>query len=336
MNRTGVLLVNLGTPNSPNEKDVYKYLIEFLLDERVIDYSWLKRQALVRGVIVPSRYKQSAELYRHIWTKEGSPLLVHGKNLQKGLQVALGDAFIVELAMRYQNPSIKAGLEKLQKAHVNKIVIFPLFPQYSSATTGSVHQKVMECIQSWEVIPALHFFNQFHDHPSFINAICENAKKHSIADYDHILFSFHGLPERQIQKADLTKNCLKKGCCQSKTKANKFCYKSQCISTAQRIVEELNIDKNHFTICFQSRLGKDPWLQPYTQDEINNCAKKGWKKILVFSPSFVCDCLETTCEISYEYGKEFRNLGGEKLQLVEGLNSEPAWIQGLKEIILNH
>lgn len=335
-NPTGILLVNLGTPDSHSKADVFRYLNEFLTDGRVIDFPWLRRQLLVRGIIVPFRYRQSAKLYRHLWTEEGSPLLVYGKAVQEKLQTSLGDQFKVSLAMRYQNPSISSGLEELKQARVKELIIFPLFPQYASATTGSVHQKVMEHVKNWEVIPKLTFINSYYDHPAFIEAFCQRGQQYPLSAYDHILFSFHGLPERQLRKADCGKQCLTSDCCKKINAVNQFCYKAQCHATALAIANTLNIPSNRYTICFQSRLGKDPWIQPYTSDVIESCAKQGYKKLLVFCPAFVCDCLETLTEISVEYQAFFKEKGGEELQLVEGLNTHPAWIQALHTIVMNH
>ncbi len=332
----GILLVNLGTPDSYRSRDILRYLNEFLTDERVMDLPWLQRQLLVRGMIVPFRYRQSTRLYRQLWTKEGSPLLVHGKTVQDDLQTRLGPEFKVSLAMRYQNPSIASGLEELRQAQVKSIVILPLFPQYASATTGSVHQKVMEHIKKWPIIPKMIFINSYPDHPGLIQAFCARGKQYEISRYDHILFSFHGLPEKQIRQIDSFQKCLSRECCQTLNTRNQFCYKAQCHATARAIVQQLGIEERKYTICFQSRLGKDPWIQPYTTDLVRQCAERGHKQILVFCPAFVCDCLETTCEIGHEYAVEFRNRGGDSLQLVEGLNSHPVWIEALKNIILQH
>lgn len=313
--KTGVLLINLGTPKSPSLYHVFRYLNEFLTDGRVIDYPWLKRQLLVRGVIIPARLRQTTALYKKLWTPQGSPLLVHGIAVKEKLQNVLGSGYHVALGMRYQAPSIQKALDELQAAKVNQIVVLPLFPQYASASTGSVQQKVMEEISSWQVIPKLTFIDNFYDHPGFIQAFCERAKQYQVGSYDHVLFSFHGLPERQLQKCDGLN------------------YKEQCFATAKAITAKLKLDKSHYTVCFQSRLGKDPWIKPYTQEVIEEKAKQGSKRMLVFCPAFVCDCLETTIEISYEYDKVFKKRGGEALQLVEGLNSHPAWIEALKEIV---
>lgn len=331
---TGLLLVNLGTPDSPRPWDVFRYLNEFLTDPRVIDLPWLRRQLLVRGIIVPLRFRQSAKLYQKLWTEEGSPLLVHGKSVKNLLQASLGNDFKVALAMRYQNPSISAGLEELRKANVKEIVILPLFPQYASATTGSIHQKVMEHVRNWTVIPKMTFIQSYHDHPALIDAFCEKSRSHQLDSYDQIIFSFHGLPERQILQADPRQTCLQPGCCERKRRDHRACYRQQCVETADAIAKQLQISPERYTICFQSRLGKDPWIQPYTSDILQQCAKEGKKRLLVFCPSFVCDCLETTSEISDEYGHLFKQSGGAALDLVEGLNDHPAWIKTLRTLVL--
>lgn len=336
LKKRGVLLINLGTPKSPHLKDVFNYLNEFLTDPRVMDLPWLKRQLLVRGLIVPKRYKQSSEQYRHLWLKEGSPLLYYGELVQKKLQEALGDEYIVELAMRYQTPSISDSLEKLRKANLDELIVLPLFPQYASATTGSVNQKVMESLRHWNTFPRLVFINHFFEEPLFIDAICARAKQYALSSFDHLLFSFHGLPERQIRKADLSGSCLSKECCLQLCMNKSFCYKAQCFATAKAIAAKLDLKTENYSICFQSRLGNDPWIQPYLSDVMKDCKEKGYKSILVFSPSFICDCLETTCEISIEYQREFKRMGGEKLQLVEGLNDHPLWIDALKHLVLEN
>lgn len=333
--KRGVLLVNLGTPLSHRPVDVFRYLNEFLTDPRVIDTPWLQRQLLVRGIIVPTRYRQSAEQYRRLWLEEGSPLLVHGRAVEQKLQLALGTTYQVVLAMRYQTPSILEGLEKLKQEQVEEIMILPLFPQYASATTGSVHQKVMQSLQNWQVIPKLVFMNHYFDHPLLIEAFCARAQQYILSSYDHILFSFHGLPEKQIRKADTTGQCLTQQCCQALCQRNRFCYKAQCYATARAIAARLNLDEKEYTICFQSRLGKDPWIQPYLGDVLQACVQQGQKRLLVFCPSFVSDCLETTCEITHEYGEKFKALGGKEVQLVEGLNSHPAWIEALRQMVLD-
>lgn len=335
MKKTGILLINLGTPDSSAPSDVRRYLIEFLTDERVIDLPWLQRQFLVRGLIVPRRYKTSAKAYKEIWTSEGSPLLVHGNRLKAALQKELGGRFLVELAMRYQNPSIEVGLDALLKQGISDLIILPLFPHYASATTGSVHQKVMETLSRRHVIPKVTFIDQYCDHPGLLEAFCATAKAHPITDYDHVLFSFHGLPERQLTKVDCYNHCLSSSnCCEKIDAINKNCYAAQCYATATALAKRLEISRQKYTISFQSRLGKEPWLQPYTAQTIVDLAKNKKENVLVFCPSFVCDCLETLYEIKVEYAEDFRKAGGKQLTLVEGLNDSPAWVQGLRNIIL--
>lgn len=327
---TGVLLVNLGTPDSPNPKDVHRYLVEFLTDPRVMDIPWLSRQLLVRGVIIPKRYRQSAQSYQMIWTEEGSPLKMYGHRVEKELQDRLGKEYKVLLAMRYQNPSIQSAIDQFQSLGLNRLIVMPLFPQYASATTGSVHERVMHALSRWEVLPELRFINQYAEHPGLIKAFCKAAKMFDLGLYDHILFSFHGLPVRQVKKA-----CRLHGpeCFEHLSKNKHQCYVAQCHSTACAIANSLKLDSKRFSITYQSRLGKDPWLEPFTQDSIHKLAKSGSKRVLVFCPSFVCDCLETTYEIGVEYAGEFKQAGGERLDLVPGLNDSPIWIDALHDII---
>ena len=335
MAKKGVLLVNLGTPDGPATKDVRRYLDEFLMDPRVIDISPVSRALLVKGIIVPFRSPKSAKLYKHIWDdKTGSPLLHYSKLQLKMLQERLGDGYLVELAMRYQSPPIDSALARLKDALVESIQVIALFPQYASASTGSVHEKVMEIVSKWPTIPSISFANSFHDNELMIETFANNAKKYKPETFDHILFSFHGLPQRQLIKCDHTGNyCLKvDGCCNTLNDTNKFCYSAQSHDTARLIAEELNLPKEKYTICFQSRLGKDPWVQPYTSEVVAKLAKQGKKRVLVFCPAFVADCLETVYEVTQEYGAEFKALGGEHIQLVESLNDSPTWIDALEKM----
>lgn len=332
-NKIGVLLVNLGTPNSAHPRAVKRYLHEFLTDERVIDIPWFIRQIVVRGYIVPRRYRISASTYSKIWTQKGSPLLVFGQEVTTKLQAKLGEDFAVKLAMRYQNPSIDSVLKELKSLQLSHLLIFPLFPQYASATTGSVHQKVMSILQNWHTIPSLSLISSYAAEENFLKAFASLAAKYPLQDYDHVLFSFHGLPRRQITKADQTGLCLKDAkCCQKG--ANSACYRAQCFATASGIASLLAI--SHFTVSFQSRLGKEPWIEPYTEQTIISLARKGVKNILVLAPSFTADCLETVYEIGEEYNHLFRQHGGENLQLVESLNSTEEWIEALAAIIYKY
>ncbi len=335
MGKKGVLLVNLGTPDSPEVKDVRRYLDEFLMDERVIDIPALNRNLLVRGIIVPFRSPKTAKLYKEIWDENGSPLLYFSELQLALVREQLGPDYQVELAMRYQNPSIESALAKLRAGQVDSIRVFPLFPQYASASTGSVFQKVMEIAGKWPTIPSMSFINSFHDNKLMIEAFADNARKYQPETYDHVLFSFHGLPERQLIKCDVSgSHCLKTAdCCSRLTDVNKFCYSAQSHDTARLIAGELNIPSEKFSVCFQSRLGKEPWVQPYTSDVLKDLAAQGKKRLLVFCPAFVADCLETLYEVTVEYGEEFKKLGGEEVQLVASLNDNPKWIDAMIELI---
>ncbi|MEO8087553.1 MAG: ferrochelatase [Bacteroidota bacterium] len=333
--KTGILLINLGTPDSPSVSDVRKYLREFLSDPRVIDTGPLTRWLLVNFIIAPIRAPRSAKLYEKIWTEYGSPLLLYSTKQEYMLAEKLGNDFQVELAMRYQSPSIESALEKFRKPEFNKIKVVPLFPQYASASTGSVHEEVMRIVSKWAVVPEIEFVNSYCNDEKFIHACTEIGKKYQPQNYDHILFSFHGLPERQIKKADYHDHCLKENCCGSLGDRNRFCYRAQCYETARLIAGKLNIGYENYTVCFQSRLGKTPWIKPYSDQVIEELAKNGKKKLLVFSPAFTSDCLETLYEIAVEYDELFKKNGGEKVQLVESLNDHPQWIEALEGICRN-
>jgi protoporphyrin/coproporphyrin ferrochelatase len=332
--KVGVLLINLGTPDSPSVKDVRKYLFEFLNDPRVIDIPAVARLFLVNFIIVPFRAPKSAKRYKELWTENGSPILFYGRSVQKKLQQVLGDNFDVELAMRYQNPGLDEVLSQMEKNNYNKIIIVPMFPQYASATTGSIVEKVMKIIRKWFIIPEISIINQFYDNEGFLDTIVEQAKKYNLNDYDHIIFSYHGLPIRQVDKVYGDGTLCKEHNCESEiNESNLYCYKATCYATTRLLVEKLNISKEKYTVCFQSRLDKN-WLEPFSDKVVIEQAKKGAKKLLVLSPAFVSDCLETTVEIGIEYQKLFEQNSGEKIQLVESLNDHPMWVEALKEIVL--
>jgi protoporphyrin/coproporphyrin ferrochelatase len=336
MPKTVILLVNLGTPLSPSPKDVKKYLTEFLTDPRVINLPWIYRQALVRGIIIPRRLKTSSQSYKSLWTNKGSPLLVYGRSCQELLQKKLGENYDVRLAMRYQFPGIKETLSSIKKeVNCQKIVVLPLFPQYASATTGSVIESVCKQIKTWNTIPSLKMITSFYDNPLFLKAWKNNTKNYNLQNYDHILMSFHGLPEKQIQIANPKNTCLKKECCNSITKENTHCYKAQCFATAQGVANQLGLAKEKYSVTFQSRLGKSSWIKPYLDDTLQKCITNNQKRLLVFPLSFVTDCLETTIEIGVEYQEKFQLLGGTKLDLVPSLNSSPHWIDTLAELSIN-
>ena len=302
----------------------------------MIDIPAIARFFLVNFIIVPFRAPKSAKIYKDLWTIDGSPILIYGKSTQDNLQLALGNGFEVHLAMRYQNPSMDDILAKMEKSNYKKIIIIPMFPQYASASTGSAIEKAMKLISKWWIIPEIKIISQFYDDEGFINTIVEQAKKYNLNDYDHILFSYHGLPIRQIDKVyrDSTL-CEEHNCEDEITDKNKYCYKATCYATTKLLAEKMNIPKEKHTVCFQSRLDKK-WLEPFSDKIVIEQAKKGAKKLLVFSPAFVSDCLETTIEIGKEYQQLFENHGGEKIQLVKSLNDHPMWIDALKNIVLRN
>lgn len=329
--KTGVLLINLGTPDSPSVGDVRPYLSQFLNDPRVIDIPWLSRKILVNLIIVPFRAPKSAAIYKKLWTDKGSPLLFLSQNAGKLLQQSLGKDYEVHLAMRYKNPSIPDVLETMRKRNYATIVVLPMFPQYASASTGSAVEEVMNVIKSWWVIPQIKVVSQYHDHPLFIDAFVQRARQYNIADYDHVLFSYHGLPKRQVDKVHLKGICEDR-CTREIDEENKFCYRATCYATTRLLAGKLGISPKQYTVCFQSRLD-EKWLQPFSDKVVEECGKKGMKKLLVFSPAFTADCLETVIEIGDEYQHLFTENGGEKVQLVESLNDHPTWIKCLDDLV---
>jgi protoporphyrin/coproporphyrin ferrochelatase len=331
--KTAVLLVNLGSPDSPKPKDVYRYLTQFLNDPRVIDLPWLGRFLLVNGIIVPFRHRKSAKVYSELWTEHGSPLIHYGRRTQALLQEKFAESSVkVFLGMRYQNPSIVSQLLAIKRWNPDKLIVIPLFPQYASATTGSVIEKIMRIIKDLWVFPEIVFVNQFYDHPLVIEGYVEQGRKYPHADYDHVLFSYHGLPERQLDKIYDDRKCRNHSCEHEINDENKFCYKAACYATTRLIVEKLGIPEDKYTVCFQSRLGGG-WVEPFSDKVIEQWAAKGAKKLLVFSPAFVSDCLETIVEIGDEYQELFEEKGGHKVQLVPSLNDNPTWIAALEDMV---
>lgn len=333
--KTGVIIVNLGTPDSPSVPDVRKYLREFLMDGRVIDVPYILRWILVNLIIAPFRAPKSSKTYKKLWQERGSPLKFYGQDIEKMLQERLGAQYIVKLAMRYQNPSLSSVLEYFRTSGVNKIKIIPLFPQYASATTGSIYELAMQVISQWQVIPRLEFTNQFYEHPIFLKHFVETSKKYLEAqNFDHLLFSYHGIPARHIRKGDFTKETCKFGsCCDQIGPNNQLCYRAQCFATSRALAKALDLKPGQSSTAFQSRLGRDPWLEPYTEDVVQSFPKDGKKKVLVFSGAFVADCLETTIEIGEEYYELFMHNGGEIFQLVESFNNSATFVDLLEDII---
>ncbi|MFT7412970.1 MAG: ferrochelatase [Paraglaciecola sp.] len=330
--KTGVLLINLGTPDSPSTSDVRSYLFQFLNDPRVIDLPWLLRKILVNLIIVPFRAPKSAKLYQQLWTENGSPLLHNSNIVSQMLDDALGEDYTVHLAMRYKNPSIPNVLDQMKKLNYSRIVVLPMFPQYASASTGSALEMVMKQIGQWWAIPELKFISQYYDHPDLIDAIIDRASQYNLDDYDHVLFSYHGLPTRHVDKVYEDGLCTDRDCHNEITEENQYCYKASCFATTRLLAEKLGLTESDYTVCFQSRLDKN-WLEPFSDKVVESWAKKGAKKLLVFSPAFTSDCLETVIEIGDEYQEIFVEHGGENVQLVESLNDHPLWVSCLKKLV---
>jgi len=336
MKKIGVLLIQLGTPDSPSTNDVRRYLNQFLNDPRVIDLPWLGRKLLVNGIIVPFRAPKSAKIYKELWDMSNgiSPLITHTKDVQDKLQHRFSDENVtVHYAMRYQNPSMYDVMEEMRTKNYDKIILLPLFPQYASASTGSAIELAMDIIRKWWVIPEVSTIAQFWDNEGYIDSIVENTKQFDLKDYDHILFSYHGLPERHVDKVYENDDLCSDQPCESELNSkNQFCYKATCYATTRLIAAKLGLSEDDYTVCFQSRLDKK-WLTPFSDKIVEEQGRKGAKKLLAFSPAFVADCLETLVEIGVEYQEIFEEFGGEKVQLVPSSNSGDKFIDGLEELV---
>lgn len=333
--KIGVLLIQLGTPDSPSNSDVRRYLKEFLMDPRVIDIPFFSRLLLVRGIIVPFRTPKSAKIYKQLWELGNgkSPLLTYTESAKNLLQLRFASEDVtIEMAMRYQNPSMESVLERMRKANYERIIILPLFPQYASASTGSAVDKAMEIIKKWWVIPDIRIISQFYNHEGYIDSIVERAKTFDIASYDKIMFSYHGLPERQVDKVYEEGLCKDHDCEKGMTEDNRFCYKATSYETTRLIAAKLGLTEDQYIVSFQSRLD-EKWIQPFSDKIIEQWGKEGKKRVLAFSPAFVADCLETLIEIGGEYQEIFEEHGGEKVQLVPSSNDHPRFIDCLEDLV---
>lgn len=333
--KKGILLVNLGSPERAEKGAIRDFLKEFLSDPRVMDIPALPRWLILNLFILPFRPRKIVEKYQAIWTEKGSPLVVHGHQLKAMVQDLMGPEVQVELAMRYGPPSLEDALERLRKGQVTQLSVLPLFPQYASATTGSVLEKLYQIVGKWMVIPEIKTINWFYDDVEFIQLWAELSREYLTPEPDRVLFSYHGLPERQIRNADCNgKTCLQsQDCCDQISAENATCYRAQCFHNTRLLAEALGIPTDKITVTFQSRLGKDPWIQPYTTETIRELAQQGVKNLLVFSPAFVTDCLETVEEIGIQEKKNFLEHGGESLTLVPSLNSHPKWAETVVSMI---
>jgi len=334
--KTGILLINLGSPDAPRTAEVRRYLKQFLSDERVLDVNPVLRWLLLRLVILPFRSPKSAKAYAKIWTAEGSPLLVFGKRLQAALAQRFAEAGTpVSLGMRYGTPSIPSAMRELREQGCDRVIAVPLYPQYASSSTGTALQVVYETTARLWNTPNLVVIPPFYNRPEFIHAFAEIGRPHLNPAPDHVLFSFHGLPERHVQKSDDSGRwCLQQpDCCAQICEDNRNCYSAQCHHTAQRLAHALELAPERWSLSFQSRLGRDRWLQPDTPSTLNALARSDKHRVVVFCPTFVADCLETLEEIAIRANAEFLDAGGTSLTLVPSLNDHPAWVSGLQSLI---
>jgi len=336
--RRGLLLINLGTPDAPTAPAVRRYLREFLSDPRVIDIDPLARTALLNFAILPFRPKKSAAAYREVWSPtRGSPLLYHSQDLTQALRRELGDGWAVELGMRYGEPPIGPALRRLQEAGATSVSVLPLYPHYATSSTGSSLAQVYDVAASMAVPPPITTLPAFYDDPGFIASVA-GVTRDALADSeppDHILFSFHGLPERQVKATDLgSGRCqFSHDCCAAITEGNRLCYRAQSYATARALAASLGLDDGGWSVSFQSRLGRTPWIQPFTDEVIPALAKRGVKRLAVACPSFVSDCLETLEEIGIRARDDFREAGGEALKLIPCVNADPRWVTAVAEMV---
>jgi ferrochelatase len=322
--KRGLLLINIGTPENPDTASVRRYLRVFFSDKRVIDLPALLRYVLVYGIILPLRPRRTAKAYQSIWTKQGSPLLHLSMQLVQQLQMALDEKVQVALGMRYGEPSIDVALNTLSDC--DEITILPLFPQYASAVTGSALEYVLPLLAKKTVVPALKVINEFYQHPAFIKAQAACIKP--FLNHEHILFSYHGLPERHLEKIGCNPVCRNEACPPISAQ-NNTCYRAQCYATTKLLVEALHIEPSKYTTSFQSRLGKTPWIEPFTDTTLEMLASKGIKQLAVVCPSFVTDCLETLEEIGLRAKEQWIKAGGHSLDLVPCMNASQDWVQAL-------
>ncbi|MGS0748272.1 ferrochelatase [Halpernia sp. GG3] len=329
MNMKGILLVNLGSPKSTKVGDVKTYLDEFLMDEKVIDYPWFFRSLLVQGIILNFRPKKSAAAYQTVWMDEGSPLIVFTERIQVKLQ-KLYD-IPVEIGMRYAQPSIESGIRKLVEKGVTEIVLFPLYPQYAMSTTETVIDKAEEVRKKYFPEVKINYIEPFYNREIYIDCLAESIREKLPENFDALQFSFHGLPERHLYKTDPTNTCKIGECCfRENNPAHQFCYRHQCYKVTETVIKKLGLPKEKVLVTFQSRLGNDKWIEPYTDFTLENLPAKGIKNLAVVCPAFVSDCLETLEEISVEGKEIFEHAGGETFNYIPCLNDEDRWIDVVK------
>lgn len=333
--RRAVLLVNLGSPDSPSVGDVRRYLSEFLMDGYVIDVPFLLRKLIVGGFILPFRPRRSAAAYRSIWWEEGSPLIVISRNVRRLLAERLDVP--VGLGMRYGNPSVRSAVEELAGQcgpSLEELFVVPLYPHYAMSTIRSSVEAVKNAVRKLKLDVTVDVVRPFYDDAAYIDALAESARDYLAKGYDHLLFSYHGLPERHLKKTDPTgAHCLKKqDCCNVASPTHDVCYRHQVLRTTELFAQRLDLPRGKYSVAFQSRLGKDSWLKPFTVDEVDRLAANGVRKLLVMCPAFVSDCLETLEEIGMGIREQFLARGGESFEMIPCLNEHPMWIDALRKL----
>lgn len=335
MAKTGLLLTNLGTPDSTSVGDVRRYLREFLNDPRVVDLPPLGRFLLLNLIILPFRPKRSAHAYQAVWTDRGSPLMFHSKDLVAAVQQKLGPDVPVELGMRYGNPSLASAITRLQERGADRVVLFPLYPQFATSTVGSTVAEAFRALTAQWVMPSLQVVPPFFDHPLFLDAAAQVARP-VLEPFraDHVLMSFHGVPERHVRKGDPSgAHCLSgDSCCDTLGPNNLHCYRAHSVHTAKGLARALHLPPDGYTVSFQSRLGRDPWIGPATEDTLRALAGRGVKRLAVMCPSFTADCLETLEEMGLRGAEVFKEAGGEAYQLVPCVNANPAWVDAVVQL----
>ena len=330
--KKALLLVNLGTPDKPTYLSVFKYLRQFLMDGRVININPFLRFILVNFIICPTRSFSSTKVYKEVWDKNtGSPLLHNTTKLAEKLVNKVQD-YDVYFAMRYQNPSIESVINKILETNPDEITVLPLFPHYAAATTGSVYQEISRVISKKWVVPNIRFINQFYDNEKFIDAWVDKASKFDLNTYDKVIFSYHGIPNSHVDNVYPDSLCSDHNCESEVTNENKFCYKATTYETTKLLANRLNLSPDKYQVTFQSRL-TNKWLTPFTDEVLESLPGNGNKNVLVFSPAFTADCLETIIEIGDEYKELFLEAGGEKLDYVESLNYSDLWADAIIDII---
>jgi len=332
MSNHALLLVNLGSPASTEVADVRRYLNQFLMDPYVVDLPWPLRRLLV-SLILLKRPAASAHAYASIWWQDGSPLVVLSKRLQEAMQAQWTQG-PVELAMRYGEPSIETVLKGLAAQGIQQVTLAPLYPQFADSTTTTVIEEVRRVVRAANLDMRFSLLAPFYDQPEYIDALVDSARPYLEQDFDHLLLSFHGLPERHLRKLDPSKHCLKgPDCCRTAPpQVLATCYRAQCLRSAAAFAERMGLGPEQWSVSFQSRLGRDKWIEPYTESRLEALAGQGVKKLLVMCPAFVADCIETLEEIGDRGLEQFQAAGGESLQLVPCLNDHPSWVAALKTL----